>query len=390
MADKFNVIISHGFGCADGAVSAWCAWRTLSNEYKQKLAKHEGFYSDGTGEFVYDNKWVNPASIEGALKLQREGFSTVFAFAQPGTKIPQELIKNKSVLILDLDLGNELVNVVNHASSVCLVDHHQTSETTLLENAEALDTPKLTKIVNIAPSESGASLTWKLFNGDSEPLPPLINVVRIDDTWSWQDLPELNSKAVIRSLKCNNLLSTFYKIEHVFNTWDVNFDKWSTEGNNYLFADNINVKLMAKSCDLGYVKSKDGTVYTVAFTQAPVLISEVGSAIRKYAELRFKCKIDFCVTWKYLSYKDLVLCSARSPREGLDLGNTVRNLENINGGGGHPQAAGFNFNGLENFKNVIMKTPPSLEVVPPIKTSFWFNLIRYTGISFFLGKIGYN
>lgn len=348
----YDVIISHGFGCADGAVSAWCVWRTLSDDYKKKLSHYKGFYSDGTAPFTYDKNWINPLTVHGALKLQQEGLSPVFAFAQPSTKIPIDLIKNKNVLILDLDLGAELVNVVKYAASVKLVDHHITSETTLLEHADELATDKFTMIINTSPSESGASLTWKLFNKDTE-LPTFIDVIRIEDTWSWDDLPE--AKYIMKSLKSNNYLSTFSKIDKVFNSWDKNYDKWVSQGEYIVFADNVNIKLMAKSCDLGFVRTKDGKVYTVAYTQAPVLISEVGTAIRKYAELKFKQEIDFCVTWKYLTYKNLVLCSARSPREGLDLGNICRNIRNINSGGGHAEAAGFNFNGIHNLHNVIIK-----------------------------------
>ena len=42
---NFDVIISHGPNCVDGAMTAWCLWRKSPNLYKKSLSLEGGFYS---------------------------------------------------------------------------------------------------------------------------------------------------------------------------------------------------------------------------------------------------------------------------------------------------------------------------------------------------------
>lgn len=384
----FDVIISHGPGCADGATSAWCFWRKLSDKYKDKLSSYGGVFSKSLeDEFEQKDGWINPTSVRGALKMQKEGMPVVFVFAQPSYKFPKELVQDKRVLILDLDVGKELVYILESAKSVMLVDHHDTTPKTLSKYRTELEKyeNKLSQSINTEKSDSGASLSWKLAFPNTE-LPPFIQVVRIDDTWSWEDCPELNAKQVITTLKFNRQFRTFNHIEQIFLNWDANFSDWSKKGNDIIEVETANAEWMAKACDLGYIKTNDGKVYTVAYALAPILISETGSLMKKFAEKRFKRKIDFCVTWKYLSYKNLVLCSARSPAENLNLGLIVSDIQgNGERGGGHAEAAGFNFDGLENFHKFIMKTDPR-EVVDAEentipKSNFFRNLFLIASVS---------
>lgn len=366
MSNKINydVIIAHGPGCNDGATSAWAVWRTLPKEYRKRLEREGGFYyTVGQNEEIStdDSPFLHPNSPEGAIKLQEKGFPVVFVFIQPSSSVPVNLIAGKNVLILDLDMGDALVSVVNNAAFTFLCDHHDSTPQTLQKHGDILfgqNRDKFAYYVNTNKQECGATLTWRITHNTE--IPPFVQVVRIGDTWMWKDYPELHAKFVLTALYMKRAFRSFPDIEETFQTWDSEFNSYVEKGTAVSEYEKSIIKQMAKQCDLGYIQTNDGTMYTVAYTQASVLHSEVGSTIKWYAEKRFRVPIDFCATWKYASHKNIVSISLRDPRPGLNLSIIARNIKNGDGkGGGHPEASGFSFFGLENFHNFIIKLPIS-------------------------------
>lgn len=358
-----DVIISHGPGCNDGAVAAWCLWRLLPKTYRDKLSLYGGFYSNPDkeeNENIFVNGYLHPNSPEGGIRLQEIGLPVVIVFVQPGQEIPRKLVQDKRVIILDLDMGDELVQIVENASFTLLVDHHDSTPLTISKYGNVLFEKyrhKFATYINIHKSESGASLSWKLTH--SPMLHPFVEIVRIGDTWQWNDYPELQAKFVLEALYMKRAFRSFNDIENTFIQWNENFQSYVQIGSIYYESKLSLAKQIAKQCDLGFIELNDGTIYTVAYTQANILHSEVGSLIRYYAEKRFEIPIDLCVTWKYISYKGLVSVSLRDGREGLNLSFIARNIKNTNGkGGGHTGAAGFIFYGIENFHNFILREKP--------------------------------
>lgn len=367
---NYDVIISHGPGCNDGATAAWTVWRTLTKEYREKLEKEGGFYSssssyeDDNGSSGSTNesvKYLHPNSPEGAIKLQEKGYPVVFVFIQPSNGVPNELVAGKKVLVLDLDMGDALIPLVDAAAFTFLCDHHDSTPQTLAKHSDFLfetNRHKFGTFININKSECGATLAWTLTH--SSFIPPFVQIVRIGDTWMWNDYPDLHSKAVLTSLFMERAFKSFPDIERIFNNWDENFKSYVDKGYAVLEYEKSIVRQIAKQCDLGYIQTKDGTIYTVAYTQANVLHSDVGVSMRWYAEKRFKVPIHFCATWRYVSYKDIISVSLRSPQQGLNLATIARNINGCDGkGGGHPEAAGFSFIGYKNLHKFILKSPPS-------------------------------
>lgn len=376
----YDVILAHGPGCNDGATAAWCVWRLLPDFYRNELQKEGGFYSkpehreDEEENEQPAQKGPNEAFIhanapEGAMKLQDKGFPVVFVFVQPSEGVPRKLIENKRVIVLDLDMGDALPPVVEAAAFVCLVDHHDSTSTTLHKHSQLLYETyrhKFATFVNTHKSESGASLSWKLTHSATPP--PFVQIVRIGDTWQWQDYPELQARSVLKALHMRRTFRSFPDIEDTFQTWDQQFQSYIHKGKSVADYETALVKQIAKQCDLGFIQTNDGTVYTVAYTQASVLHSEVGAMIRYYAQKRFKMPIDICATWKYASFKGLVSISLRDGIPGINLAEVARNIKDGNGkGGGHAPAAGFSFFGLENFHKYISRERPLFELSKSVK-----------------------
>src|SRR5258708_23105551 len=123
---KYDVICSHGSNCNDGSTSSWIIWRTLPQSYKDLLARECGFYatpSDSESEEQKNTgKFIHPNSPKGALNLQDRGFPLVFVFIGQTEPIPTRLFQNKRVLILDLDLGAQLPEIVKASSFTLLID----------------------------------------------------------------------------------------------------------------------------------------------------------------------------------------------------------------------------------------------------------------------------
>jgi hypothetical protein len=309
----YNVIIAHGPGCNDGATAAWCIWRLLPRDYRDHLAKEGGFYVKPEREEKEDEEpvqqpvststdpFIHPNSPEGAMKLQDKGFPVVFVFIQPSEGVPSKLVENKRVLILDLDMGDALIPVVAAANFVLLADHHDSTPLTICKHAAFLfdqSRHKFATFVNTSKSECGTTLAWRLTH--TAELPPFVQVVRIGDTWQWNEYPELKARFVLKALHIRRAFRSFPDIEATFIHWDENFESNAEKGRAVMEFESALIKQGAKKCDLGFIQTNDGTVYNVAYTQADLLYSEIGAAMKWYAQQRFKnthpflCYLEIC------------------------------------------------------------------------------------------------
>ncbi len=377
---NFSVVIGHGPGCRDGSASMWIVWRNLPEEYKHQLSLEGGFYAsprsyedESTSESKLYSKphsaeepassesklYLHPNSQEGAMRLQENGYPLVFVFTKHHEKIDPRLITGKRVLILDLDLGDALVEVVKLASYVFVCDHHVSTSETIKRHSEFLlchNRHKFSTYINTSKYESGASLTWKLYSRD--PVPPLVRIVQMGDTWTWNSNPHLEARAVLKALFVKRSFRSFADLEETFRTWDTKFESYVDTGKLLLSYETSLVRKTAKKCNIGYIQTSDGTWYTVAYIQSNLLHSEIGASMRWFAEKRFGIPIHFCVTWNYVSYNKLVSVSLRDPVHHLNLSEIAQSIPKTFGrGGGHLDAASFMFEGLENFHKFIRPTP---------------------------------
>jgi hypothetical protein len=302
------------------------------------------------------DKFTHPNSPRGAQYLQKKGYPVVFVFLQPNEPVPQQLIQNKNVLILDLDMGNNLPFVIKNSASTFLIDHHYSTYETIKKYSVELSQykNKFSYYYDDNKKESAATLTWKVFY--SQEIPPLVQIVRIGDTWSYDDNPELYPRYVLKSLYLKRAFRSFPEIEDTYLNWNKTFNDNVAKGETAWALELSYIKKMAKQTNIGLLETADGKKYVVAYTDAPVLHSEVGASIKWYAQKRFKIHIHFSATWKYAAHKALVSVSLRDPEFNLNLATISQNIKNtrgiINYGGGHETAAGFSFLGIENFHKV--------------------------------------
>jgi oligoribonuclease NrnB/cAMP/cGMP phosphodiesterase (DHH superfamily) len=356
----YDVIIAHGPSCNDGATAAWSVWRSLPVSYTEELARFGGMYAMSTVDkttIQVNGETVHPNSMRGAIRMQEMGFPVVFVFVQPGEVILQLLTEGKRVLLLDLDLGANLLSCIRHSKHVTLIDHHDSTLHTLGKHSNLLFgelASKVSLIINTNKSESAASLTWRQFQ--TAVVPPFVNIVRMADNWQWNEVPDLCAREVTKALRFERKFNSFETIEKTYENWDIMFPMYITRGEMLLGFETAMVNQVAKQCEIGMIKTKDGKEYTVAYTQANIVHSEVGAAMRKFALARFKITVDFCATWKYSSHHNIISVSLRDPTPDIDLSVVARSIPGAEGeGGGHKEAASFAFIGLQNFHNMIHK-----------------------------------
>lgn len=343
----YDVIIAHGIGCNDGALSAWCIWNKLPSDYKEKLILEGGFYNiNGNSEDYFNH----PNRPKGAHRLQQNGHPVVFVFIQPKEQIPIDLISNKRVLILDLDMGKELLSVVEHAKSTMLIDHHHSSNQTLATYGGELFSKwgnKFASLIKTDVSDSGVTLTWKYFY-DSSKIHPLIDIIRIGDTWQWND--NTDAEFIINSLNARNLLSSFTSIDKLMETWDEKYLDYLEEGKQITAIKNHYVNSLSQLCNIGNMETNDGKIYTVAFVQGSILLSEVGVSLKSVASKLYNVNVDFSAVWKYVPSKNIITVSFRDPNDGIDLSQIAKDIKHSNGkGGGHIKASAFAFFDIKDF-----------------------------------------
>lgn len=371
-----EVVIGHGPNCNDGVVAMWAVWRTLSKEYRDRLAAVGGFYSNQ--KMPFDPTGIHPNSPQGGIRLQEQGFPVVFVYAKPKEMIPPQLVTGKRVLILDVDLGDTLTMIVKVATSVFVCDHHESSDSTI-GRLRLGRSSKFNCCIVRAVTESAASLTWRLTHtslattypykspfpivkpdlSDRSELPPLIEVVRIGDNKQWQDLPELKARAILQTLFTKKAFRSFLSIEKLHQTWTTQSSQWAKEGKIALAYQRTLVRQAIKKCSLGYIQTGNGAIFTVAYVEANILHSEIGAQMKAWAVQRFKVRIDFVATWQYIPHCKLVSVSLRDPAPGINLDQVAQQIKDTVGiGGGHPHAASFSFYGLDRFHSYLSEERP--------------------------------
>lgn len=303
-----------------GIISAWCYWRTLPNDYKALL--------DTAGSITSTNQ---------AIKLQDQGFSTVFVFIKPTDNIPVDLIVDKNVLILGVDLGSSLVFIVRFSKSVFLLDCHESSEHTLTLHHTILESfgNKFHKCINFM--EFTSALAWRM-----------THTPNIPDFLLTMNGKNQKSKECIKAMEVDNVFESFTNIEHTFCHWDSLKNMYISKGTYIIEYENSCIEKHSKQIDIGFIQIKDGTIYKIAYLQANILQSEIGTSIKKYA----KEKVDFSATWNYNN--GVVTVSFYDPENGIDLEVVAKNIKDSPSS----HLSTFSFYGLEKFHNYILKTSP--------------------------------
>lgn len=378
----YDVIAFHG-PCNDGQAAAAIMWRKLPADYRQALAELGGMYAYAPGQKSLDlpdadsetntgEVDTNPTNAGYAAQLREKGYPVVFVMTTPDYQLPANLIAGARVMYCDRWISrniNEIQRALELTKHITVVDHHSGNAQyvrpamDLCEHTYGIDaTPaKLSIIFNPALTESGASLTWRVFGaiGDEQThMPPFITCVQIGDTWNWTQEPDLRVRELLAALRNRRLLDTFPAIVRCIEHWTPEFrDSLIAEGHQILRFTEQEVAQIARNASVGVVTTGSAT-YRVLYVNTPIHISEVGDKMRTMLapESAGYCTKDgqyihFTATWRQDSKTNAIYVSLRSPAPHIDLAAVARDVTGpgVKPGGGHRNAAGYTIDSVPLF-----------------------------------------
>lgn len=352
VSDMYQVVIYHR-GCADGVTAAWVFWRQLSKEMRGNMSERAGgIYSSDPN--LKSGLKSNITSVGSALAMKSAGFDCYFVGVDPNEKIPEELVEGKTVVIVDVDLGNNLVDVVKASKSTRLLEHHVKTYDTIANNPILFTEYKEKFSLNLDSSKrsSGASLAWKEVCSDA--IPPFIDCVRISDTYDTPN-PSFDAMSIMSYLKHVNTFDNFNAVEDVFVNWNVNYKEYQNKGKILKELSRSFISDFSRRYTLGRLYTLDGNDYTVAMVQTSTRLGDIAMGIRQHLDADLNEKVDFTAAWRYEEENDLVRVSLRSAARGINLSEIASTViggmtDPITGkglGGGHPGAASFSISGAD-------------------------------------------
>lgn len=239
--------------------------------------------------------------------LSKHGLQAEYLPASYGDA-PPDIVPGTRIYVLDFSYSRDVMDDLASKYKVILLDHHATA----MRDMEGAP------YCHFDMNKSGAHLAWRHFNPD-EDLPALIRYIEDRDLWKWQ-LPE--SREVSAALASH---------PHTFDVWDtLEVPELAREGRAILRCQEKIVESIARQAIW-----TDVAGYSVPVVNTSVLQSEACEALlAQYPDAAFagafyqRPASDGGADQKW---------SVRS-RPGFDVSQVAKQF----GGGGHPQAAGFN------------------------------------------------
>lgn len=223
-------------------------------------------------------------------------------------------VKGRDVIIVDFSYKkNILEEMLKHATSITIIDHHITAEADL---SDLLASGKIKGLFDM--NKSGAMLAWEWFN-PTDPVPKLIEHIQDRDLW------QFNLKDT------NEILAALSSYPFDFEEWD-KFMACENDELNKLKQDGvaINRKLLKEIKELIASGIRRMTIggYNVPVLNAPSsYVSDAGNIMSENEPFA-------ACYWDHASGRSF---SLRSKKEGADVSEVAKQY----GGGGHVNAAGF-------------------------------------------------
>lgn len=283
--DDVDVVLYHS-NCCDGFGAAWCVWAASTKD---------------DIEFVGCSHLAKNTEIEDII----------------------DAVQNKNVLMFDFCFKSDVLSRIDEsARKFAILDHHTTAleeiQRANLEDRSVLDVTR-----------SGCSLAWEYSFSQSKKevpeMPRFLKFIQDRDLWRYE-LPD--TKAFVAAV--------YPTIKYTFDDWlhfqdDDVVDKYISEGKIILKYQKLEIEKLAESAK--YVFDWNG--YNIKVINATNYISDLGNYLAK--------KADFALLWWYDAHRQIIKVSLRSDAHGNNV--NVANIAKKYGGGGHPNAAGFSWNG---------------------------------------------
>lgn len=322
--------ITHGPTCMDGAGSSW----VIHNHYKNQCNE--------TTHYNVTHFRVDPSKAFDTI-------SSKFKDVGPGFF--------SHVISCDVGYsGKDMQSLIKMFPEIVIIDHHISSlrDIAVFYNPDKkIDTKSIETLKESQPNlpsnymynndESGATLAWQYFNGDT-PAPKTIQYIKDRDIWKFE-LP--NSKEMTTG---------------IFEMLSSNPDDWSSWDNFIADEDTY----LSQALDVGRVicclnarrvvelSTKfrqfnykfDGKMYKGAHLNTAEHISDLGNYVANMKDADGKFMYDFAIMWRYNENDDVYNCSLRS-RNDVDVSDICRKY----GGGGHSSAAGMSISNIFEIVN---------------------------------------
>lgn len=337
--------------CQDGAVAAWTVWRSLPIQQRRELSK----YRNSLFVKNRDYRERDAHTEDAAIDMMRSDISTVFIEIVPQQSIRSELVTGKDILFLDSSPArDQLADIVELCRTCTIRDHHETLTVDEIKRNMKAHKGKLNAIIEDDPGSSGAVLGWELIFPDID-VPDLVKFARIHDNKQWDEME--GSKEISAYLNAQKALTTFPRIEEVFNDWDEQYKYMIECGSVAIKYAKGFITRMAAHYSIGYMQC-GARIYKLAYLTGVNPKDELAEAVRRILPSADK-DIAFVAIWNYNGETDTVTVSLRSPMDDISLTTDVVNhLQGTLAAGGHPEAASFRFYGLENLNNFIERSMP--------------------------------
>ncbi|MBW2712874.1 MAG: hypothetical protein JRC77_03900 [Deltaproteobacteria bacterium] len=226
------------------------------------------------------------------------------------------------VIYVDIAPTNEVLRAIAPvAEQIIVLDHHASSKRRFESDPElAPYMEELGHVVHFDLTRSGAVLAWEYFHPD-EPLPDLYRYVQDQDLWDW-DLPQ--------SREVNAAIGSYPQQFEVWENFIENgISNLAEEGRALVRANRAEVARALKSAHVAFINGER--------IEAVNCTTHTRSAIGH--ELAARARFDKSWGLIYRVTAQRVHCSIYSIGE-LDVSKVAVRF----GGGGHPNASGFNLN----------------------------------------------
>jgi oligoribonuclease NrnB/cAMP/cGMP phosphodiesterase (DHH superfamily) len=282
-SEPFDIIVFH-YPCQDGLASAFVA-----------LLAHE------------QNQWHLPE---------------IYPISH-GVQLNIERLVNKRVLFCDYSPKLAVLNEIEIvASEIVVLDHHVTARDDLINKPYAI----------FDMERSGVGITWNYFF-ENKPMPMYLSMIQDRDLWLWK-INESKNFCSGFFQSCSSIESyDFDELFKLFRELYINPDKieyYISLGSILEKSTSRQVQTIARGALKKIFMYQGKRICIVNCTSD--FISELGNAISSSPQ------VDYAVLWRHNATTDNYYVSLRSTGTKADVSAIAASF----GGGGHPNAAGFN------------------------------------------------
>lgn len=242
----------------------------------------------------------------------------------------------KNVIFVDIcPKLDYLLDLVNIAKYVVILDHHKSSQQMIQNNLQLLNSiPNL--LIEFDMERSGCQMAWDYFF-DSQPRPFFIDYIGDRDLWSWK---LENSREVNSALFDFGYIDSFNldKMTSLLDDPETKLKELKSQGKIIEMGNKKQIDVGMSNAIEATMKSDD-IVYRIwlAGNINPILRSELGNVLcsKPFKDGNMP---DFTACWQYDPKSDEWWISLRGvPSRSPDLSILASSF----GGGGHPMASGI-------------------------------------------------